>query len=98
MSIGGGARFRADGRTPGQLRPASVTLDVQKPNSPGGPWNALLSTTSTSFQAVPATGAAAVPTYSALVGPPGWFPVGPKSMFMENAAQALLVDAMAPPG
>jgi ribonuclease PH len=30
MSIGGGARFRADGRTPGQLRPVSVTLDVQK--------------------------------------------------------------------
>ena len=30
MSIGGGARYRADGRTPGQLRPVSVTLDVQK--------------------------------------------------------------------
>ena len=30
MSIGGGARFRADGRTPGQLRPVSITLDVQK--------------------------------------------------------------------
>jgi ribonuclease PH len=30
MSIGGGARFRADGRTPGQLRPVSLTLDVQK--------------------------------------------------------------------
>ncbi|MEO7118010.1 MAG: ribonuclease PH [Candidatus Limnocylindrales bacterium] len=30
MSIGGGVRFRADGRTPGQLRPVSMTLDVQK--------------------------------------------------------------------
>lgn len=30
MSIGGGVRFRADGRTAGQLRPVSVTLDVQK--------------------------------------------------------------------
>ena len=30
MSIGAGPRFRADGRTPGQLRPVSVTLDVQK--------------------------------------------------------------------
>ena len=30
MSIGGGARFRADGRTPGQLRPISIQLDVQK--------------------------------------------------------------------
>ena len=30
MSIGGGARFRADGRTPGQMRPVSMTLDVQK--------------------------------------------------------------------
>ena len=30
MSIGGGPRFRADGRTPGQLRPVSMTLDVQK--------------------------------------------------------------------
>ncbi|MEA2623217.1 MAG: ribonuclease [Chloroflexota bacterium] len=30
MSIGGGSRFRADGRTPAQLRPVSVTLDVQK--------------------------------------------------------------------
>jgi ribonuclease PH len=30
MSIGGGMRYRADGRTPGQLRPASITLDVQK--------------------------------------------------------------------
>jgi ribonuclease PH len=30
MSIGGGLRFRADGRTPGQLRPVSITLDVQK--------------------------------------------------------------------
>ena len=30
MSIGGGLRFRADGRTPAQLRPVSITLDVQK--------------------------------------------------------------------
>jgi len=30
MSIGGGARFRADGRTPGQMRSVSMTLDVQK--------------------------------------------------------------------
>ena len=30
MSIGGGLRYRADGRTPGQLRPVSITLDVQK--------------------------------------------------------------------
>ncbi len=30
MSIGGGMRFRADGRTPGQMRPVSMTLDVQK--------------------------------------------------------------------
>jgi ribonuclease PH len=30
VSIGGGLRFRADGRTPAQLRPVSVTLDVQK--------------------------------------------------------------------
>jgi ribonuclease PH len=30
VSIGGGLRFRADGRTPGQLRPVSITLDVQK--------------------------------------------------------------------
>ena len=30
MSIGGGMRFRADGRTPGQLRPVSIELDVQK--------------------------------------------------------------------
>ena len=30
MSISGGARFRADGRTPGQLRPISIQLDVQK--------------------------------------------------------------------
>jgi ribonuclease PH len=30
MSIGGGLRFRNDGRTPGQLRPVSITLDVQK--------------------------------------------------------------------
>jgi ribonuclease PH len=30
MSIGAGARFRADGRTPDQLRPVSMTLDVQK--------------------------------------------------------------------
>src|SRR3954447_14166970 len=29
MSIGGG-RFRADGRTPGQMRKVSFTLDVQK--------------------------------------------------------------------
>jgi ribonuclease PH len=29
VSIGGG-RFRADGRTPGQLRPVRITLDVQK--------------------------------------------------------------------
>jgi ribonuclease PH len=30
MSIGGGLRYRADGRTPGQLRPISVELGVQK--------------------------------------------------------------------
>jgi len=30
VSIASGPRFRADGRTPGQLRPVSVTLDVQK--------------------------------------------------------------------
>jgi ribonuclease PH len=30
MSIGGGMRYRADGRTPGQLRPVSIDLDVQK--------------------------------------------------------------------
>jgi ribonuclease PH len=30
MSIGGGARFRADGRTPGQMRPVNVQMDVQK--------------------------------------------------------------------
>jgi ribonuclease PH len=30
MSIGGGLRFRADGRTPAQLRPVTITLDVQK--------------------------------------------------------------------
>ncbi len=30
MSIGGGLRYRADGRTPGQLRPTSIELDVQK--------------------------------------------------------------------
>ncbi len=30
MSIGGGMRFRADGRTPGQMRPVSIELDVQK--------------------------------------------------------------------
>jgi len=30
MSIGGGLRFRADGRTAGQLRPVSIVLDVQK--------------------------------------------------------------------
>jgi ribonuclease PH len=30
MSIGGGLRFRADGRTPGQMRPVRIELDVQK--------------------------------------------------------------------
>ena len=30
MSIGAGARFRADGRTPGQMRPVNVQMDVQK--------------------------------------------------------------------
>jgi ribonuclease PH len=30
MSIGGGMRFRADGRTPGQMRSVSIELDVQK--------------------------------------------------------------------
>ena len=30
MSIGGGMRFRADGRTPGQMRPVSIQMDVQK--------------------------------------------------------------------
>ena len=30
MSIGGGARFRADGRTPGQMRPVNIQMDVQK--------------------------------------------------------------------
>ena len=30
MSIGGGMRYRADGRTPGQMRPVSVEMDVQK--------------------------------------------------------------------
>jgi ribonuclease PH len=30
MSIGGGMRYRADGRTPGQLRLVSIDLDVQK--------------------------------------------------------------------
>jgi ribonuclease PH len=30
MSIGGGPRYRADGRTPGQMRPVSITLGVQK--------------------------------------------------------------------
>jgi len=30
MSIGGGMRYRTDGRTPGQMRPVSVQLDVQK--------------------------------------------------------------------
>ncbi len=30
MSIAGGMRFRADGRTPGQMRPVSIQLDVQK--------------------------------------------------------------------
>jgi len=30
MSIGGGMRYRADGRTPGQMRPVAIDLDVQK--------------------------------------------------------------------
>lgn len=30
MSIGGGMRYRADGRTPGQMRPVSIQMDVQK--------------------------------------------------------------------
>ena len=30
MSIGGGLRYRADGRTPGQMRPVSVELGTQK--------------------------------------------------------------------
>ena len=30
MSIAGGARFRLDGRTPGQMRPVNVQMDVQK--------------------------------------------------------------------
>ena len=30
MSIGGGMRYRADGRTPGQMRPVSIELDAQK--------------------------------------------------------------------
>ncbi len=30
MSIGGGVRFREDGRTPTEMRPVSVELDVQK--------------------------------------------------------------------
>jgi ribonuclease PH len=30
MSIGGGMRFRGDGRTPGQMRPVSIEMDVQK--------------------------------------------------------------------
>lgn len=30
MSIGGGMRYRADGRTPGQMRPVSIEMDVQK--------------------------------------------------------------------
>ena len=30
MSIGGGLRYRADGRTPGQMRPVSIDLGVQK--------------------------------------------------------------------
>ena len=30
MSIGGGMRFRADGRNPGQMRPVSIDLDPQK--------------------------------------------------------------------
>jgi exosome complex RNA-binding protein Rrp42 (RNase PH superfamily) len=29
MSIGG-MRYRADGRTPGQMRPVSIQMDVQK--------------------------------------------------------------------
>jgi ribonuclease PH len=30
MSIGGGMRYRADGRTPGQMRPVSIDVGVQK--------------------------------------------------------------------
>ena len=30
MSIGGAARFRVDGRTPGQMRPVNIQMDVQK--------------------------------------------------------------------
>jgi ribonuclease PH len=30
MSIGGGMRYRADGRTPGQMRPVSIEVGVQK--------------------------------------------------------------------
>jgi ribonuclease PH len=30
MSIGGNARFRVDGRTPGQMRPVNIQMDVQK--------------------------------------------------------------------
>ena len=30
MSIGGGKRYRVDGRTPGQMRPVSIQMDVQK--------------------------------------------------------------------
>jgi ribonuclease PH len=30
VSIGGGIRYRADGRSPGQLRPVTIELDVQK--------------------------------------------------------------------
>ena len=30
MSIGGGTRYRADGRTPGQMRPVSIQMNVQK--------------------------------------------------------------------
>jgi ribonuclease PH len=30
MSIGGGMRYRADGRTPGQMRPVSMDMNVQK--------------------------------------------------------------------
>ena len=30
MSIGGGARYRLDGRTPGQMRPVNIQMDVQK--------------------------------------------------------------------
>ncbi len=30
MSIAGGRRYRVDGRTPGQMRPVSIEMDVQK--------------------------------------------------------------------